>query len=147
MEKRGFTLIELLVVIAIIGILTALVLPAFGRARESARRAMCANNLRQIGIAMHMYIDEHNGKFPSIDMVKTGESYSGLIFAWVFKVAPYLDNTAASDIDNPIWQCPSCKNVMNILRTMAPNLIMVTILTACARPGIPEAQAKTLKTS
>ena len=53
--RRGFTLIELLVVIAVIAILIALLLPAVQAAREAARRAQCANNLKQIGIAMHCY--------------------------------------------------------------------------------------------
>lgn len=59
---HGFTLIELLVVIAIISILASFILPAFGRAREEARRAQCANNLRQHGIAWALYIDDHNEK-------------------------------------------------------------------------------------
>ncbi len=64
MSKTAFTLIELLVIVAIVGIIGAILISAVGKARQAGKRAQYANNLRQIGIAWHLYLDDHNERFP-----------------------------------------------------------------------------------
>ena len=94
LSLTGFTLIELLVVIAIIGVIAALLVPAFGKARESARMAACTNNLREIGFAIHMYIDDNDFKFP-----RSSTSWSPP-HLWYHDLDPYID-------DHDIFNCPS----------------------------------------
>jgi prepilin-type N-terminal cleavage/methylation domain-containing protein/prepilin-type processing-associated H-X9-DG protein len=63
MRRSGFTLIELLVVIAIIAILAAILFPVFARAREKARQASCQSNLKQLGLAMMMYVQDYDERY------------------------------------------------------------------------------------
>lgn len=67
MTRRAFTLIELLVVIAIIAILAAILFPVFGRAKESAKKSACISNMRQMGTAFSLYLNDHDGVYPTCD--------------------------------------------------------------------------------
>jgi prepilin-type N-terminal cleavage/methylation domain-containing protein len=98
----AFTLVELLVVIAVIGVLVALMLPAIQKARESARRAQCANNLKQIGLGMHEYLSSY-GTFPPgyVSMVLLDHDDGGPGWAWGERLMGFIEQPALRDqIDN-----------------------------------------------
>ena len=83
MENRarnaGFTFIELFLVISIIGILAAILLPGLAKARESARRTACVSNVRELGLAIHMYSIEHKGELPWSGGGNDARCFAGLV--------------------------------------------------------------------
>jgi prepilin-type N-terminal cleavage/methylation domain-containing protein/prepilin-type processing-associated H-X9-DG protein len=88
-NHRAFTLIELLVVIAIIGVLIALLLPAVQKVREAANATKCKNNLKQIGLAMSMYVDTY-GAFPGISDWVLDNGYAQ---TWIPQIKPFMENS------------------------------------------------------
>src|SRR5262249_18557805 len=90
-RRGGFTLIELLGVIAIIGVLVALLLPAVQKVRETANRISCANNLKQIGLALHHYHPNHGQFSPGNVWDKPNENYKGM---WAIYLLPYVEQEA-----------------------------------------------------
>ena len=108
-RHAAFTLVELLVVIAVVAVLLALLLPALGRARENARRTVCASNLRQLALAFTMYYHDNRQRFPA-----PGTSGgAGHPHDWIhWQTGRELDESAVArylggHVDPEVFRCPS----------------------------------------
>lgn len=108
-KKAAFTLIELLVVIAIIAILTAILFPVFAQARDKARATACMSNMKQIGLAIQMYVSDYDERlfFRSVTSNNAAETRSGAYAAsssaeikWWNQIMPYVKS-------NNVFACPS----------------------------------------
>ena len=160
-QSRGFTLVELLVVIAIIGILVALLLPAIQAAREAARRSQCRNNLKNIGLSVHNFVDTYKlfptggvSPNPSIRSYlrdtytqpnpqlrvgpPNGPLQQGL--GWLYQILPYLEEGAVKNIVDPtqlqgtaipLYNCPSRRGA-----TLHPNSRNALVDYAASTAGV-----------
>jgi prepilin-type N-terminal cleavage/methylation domain-containing protein/prepilin-type processing-associated H-X9-DG protein len=130
---KGFTLIELLVVIAIIAVLAAILFPVFAQAREKARQTACLSNMRQIGLATRMYIEDYDEHFPQTKQTdgqpavddNAGQIENPDIGSMFAMILPYVARVAATEDQmktQGIYACPSdpnpfdpsCPDVINI---------------------------------
>lgn len=116
--RVGFTLIELLVVIAIIGILAAMVFPVFARARESARKAVCLSNVKNIALAINMYLGDYQALYPGghdPELIAFFEDQGCVPADQVIRATmgnPYLQAVLILDEyvkNRDVWKCPSAK--------------------------------------
>src|SRR5579883_223959 len=103
--QRGFTLIELLVVIAIIAILAAILFPIFAQARDKARAVACMSNMKQIGTATQMYVQDYDERIffrstTNVDSTRIHTATSGNSLRWWNMLMPYVKN-------NQVYRCPS----------------------------------------
>lgn len=133
----GFTLTELLVVIAIIGILAALLLPVLAGGKQQAQQAKCASNLRQLGLAIHIYADENHDSLP-------GPAWQGLYYSYdqdndrlLYYIATLLGSPAPSATvqTNVIAQCPAAMLLLHQNPSAAPDSPGATHLLSSQRAG------------
>ena len=116
----AFSLVELLVVIAVIAILAALLLPALTQAKERARQAQCASNLRQIVLSTLLYVDDHDDRFP-------GQSGDGLtVLEFGGDGRNYYDLLMRYARSRKIWLCPATKDKPGRLMSYHMNGLIVT---------------------
>jgi prepilin-type N-terminal cleavage/methylation domain-containing protein/prepilin-type processing-associated H-X9-DG protein len=109
---KSFTLIELLVVVAIIAVLISILLPSLSQARERAREISCRANLKQLGTAIFMYVDEYQGVLPPLYYNNSTWTRWG----WAYSVAPYLGHKSntVEYFGCEYMRCPTAPQLANV---------------------------------
>lgn len=107
--KKTFTLIELLVVVAIIGILISMLLPSLKKARESAKSAVCLNNLKQINIAVELYVGSFNSFYPAESSSNSPYTDAGNSKMILYEILAYHDLLPKTS-KTKVWFCPSASS-------------------------------------
>ena len=121
-QHNGFTLIELLVVVSIIALLVSILLPALGRARESARTAVCLSNERQQGIVVHMYTGESEDYYPGSMHHSSVANGLDNLAVWE-RLEEYGPKQPGQDVTNPqgLWVCPADRPAKGYPDSYPPN--------------------------